>query len=151
MRWLTGLLVLLIAHSAFAQANAPASAQQASEPPSITVLTGNDMMDEFAACDKMSAVKAGDELQPTLDSVMRCRHLLGYIQGVYEVVQGTCLLKQKFTLLNQSVCIPDGVTQPQLYDVVRQYIQNHPEDRHYPGSMLIASAILHAWPQPSKQ
>lgn len=65
--------------------------------------------------------------------------VLGYIEGVYDLSR---ILPDKDIGLG---CVPPAVTAGQFKDVVCSYLDRHPENRHYPGSALVAIAIGEAW------
>jgi hypothetical protein len=48
-------------------------------------------------------------------------------------------------------CISRDVTFGQLEDVVRTYLQEHPEKRQYGANVIVASALTQAFPCPGKQ
>jgi hypothetical protein len=39
-----------------------------------------------------------------------------------------------------------GVTYQQLFDIVRNYLENHPEERHYNACELVVVALSRAFP-----
>jgi hypothetical protein len=43
-------------------------------------------------------------------------------------------------------CIPEGVTNDQVYEVVRKYLKDHPEELHLHAVTLIKKAFIKAWP-----
>ena len=43
-------------------------------------------------------------------------------------------------------CIPKAVELGQVSDVLCRYLRNHPEQRHWGGSLLISYAMKEAWP-----
>jgi hypothetical protein len=45
-------------------------------------------------------------------------------------------------------CLPKGMKEGTLMDVVGRYLANHPEKRHLSGSYLIKSALLESYPCP---
>lgn len=45
-------------------------------------------------------------------------------------------------------CPPEEVTYGQVRDVTCKWLENHPEDRHVSGSMLVPLALSKAWPCP---
>lgn len=47
-------------------------------------------------------------------------------------------------------CRPTAVTYPQIADVVKRYLEEHPESRHKGASFLVAEAIYYAWPCEAK-
>jgi hypothetical protein len=47
-------------------------------------------------------------------------------------------------------CIPPEATVGQVRDVVVKALREHPETRHNPSSILVANAVIAAWPCPQK-
>jgi Rap1a immunity proteins len=45
-----------------------------------------------------------------------------------------------------SLCIPEGVTNQQIFDVAFKYLRDHPESRNYRSGMLVSEAIIETWP-----
>jgi hypothetical protein len=54
----------------------------------------------------------------------------GYINGFVDMLESADI-----------VCVPDGVTNGQIYDVVQQHLEQNPAARHRRGSNLIVSAV----------
>jgi hypothetical protein len=44
------------------------------------------------------------------------------------------------------ICVPGGVEAGQLRDIVIQRLQNQPQERDLPASMIVHSALLQAYP-----
>ena len=57
---------------------------------------------------------------------------VGYIVGVADTLEDT-------------TCLTKGVSSRQVYDVVKQYLESHPEERHYPASAIVSDAIKKAF------
>ncbi len=70
-------------------------------------------------------------------SNVRTAMCVGYIQGVREA---GILLQQK------SYCAPGGATNSQFYDVLLEYLQKNPADRHLPTVLLLTLSAQEAWP-----
>jgi hypothetical protein len=74
---------------------------------------------------------------------------LGFIDGVLNGAQlsgsGTCT-----TAAASHWCIPPEVTMGQIRDVVVKSLREHPETRHERSIILIANAMIAAWPCPPK-
>ncbi|MGY3437026.1 MULTISPECIES: Rap1a/Tai family immunity protein [unclassified Marinovum] len=49
-------------------------------------------------------------------------------------------------LYSSAVCLPSGVTYPQMVDVVIAFLRNNPARRHEFASPLIARALAEAFP-----
>jgi hypothetical protein len=43
-------------------------------------------------------------------------------------------------------CIPDYLTVDQLSETVARFLENHPERKHEPGSVLVAAALAGTFP-----
>ena len=43
-------------------------------------------------------------------------------------------------------CPPTGSTQSQAYDVVKKYLEDHPENRYLPAHFLVAEALKQSFP-----
>jgi hypothetical protein len=48
--------------------------------------------------------------------------------------------------IDGTVCVPRGVTVPQVKDVIVNYLTAHPEHRHLPAAALIVTALGQAFP-----
>jgi hypothetical protein len=64
----------------------------------------------------------------------------GFFDGYTSGVTNTNIV------LEGKACIPQGVTNKNVYDVVRKYLVEHPEELHQPAPTLIIKAIQNAWP-----
>jgi hypothetical protein len=49
-------------------------------------------------------------------------------------------------LEGSSFCFPKGVEGPQIVDVIKRWLDEHPEVRHYSASSLIAEALKEKFP-----
>ena len=63
---------------------------------------------------------------------------VGYVLGVREETLS-------------KLCIPEGVIHGQSLDVIKKYLNDHPEELHLPASALILKAIQAAWPCEKKE
>lgn len=79
-----------------------------------------------------------------------------YIDGVVQADDAHLLLMmlrtKKFDEFAKErpryICIPDGVTKGQIYDVALKYLQDNPEDRHRSAALLARTALWRTWPCP---
>lgn len=46
------------------------------------------------------------------------------------------------------ICRPAAVTRDQMFDVVMDWLEQHPAERHRPAAKLIGLAFAEAWPCP---
>lgn len=65
---------------------------------------------------------------------------VGYIAGVADG------LETMQELAGRKSCTPDAITQGQIRDVVKKYITEHPEKRHYTAASIVIMAIINAYP-----
>ena len=66
---------------------------------------------------------------------------MGYVVGVAEFTD-----REAGAPLGTEACIPKGVTQFQLRDVVVQYLEENPDKRHLPAQLLVYAAVSLAFP-----
>jgi hypothetical protein len=67
---------------------------------------------------------------------------LGFVVGVADVM-GT-----GSAILGRRACLPSPVAGGQAQDVVKRYLERHPEARHYAAVSLAAEALEEAFPCP---
>jgi hypothetical protein len=66
---------------------------------------------------------------------------LAYIQGVYDVlISGYVHARYAVS------CAPDKVSGRQVYDIVKIYLERHPNRRHFPAWSIISDAMRQAFP-----
>lgn len=76
-----------------------------------------------------------------------CAHKDDYIEGVclgYVIAIADVLASNP--LYGFSACIPSNATAGQLMDVVRQWLNNNPQERHYTANSIVALALSDAFP-----
>ena len=73
---------------------------------------------------------------------------LGFVVGVISAYTGpyVSLLSAPTTLF----CLPENVSHGQAKDIVKKYMTDHPDRRHFPGESLVFGAIVEAFPCPPK-
>lgn len=64
---------------------------------------------------------------------------LGYVMGVSDAEDTT------------TICSPNTVTSGQMFDIVKQYLENNPTVRHYPADMLVKIVLGRVWPCEKKK
>jgi Ssp1 endopeptidase immunity protein Rap1a len=104
---------------------------------SLSVVAATQDPDDYNPTD------TGNDLRRALSEPagLRSGVALGYIQGVVNSME--------VLYSNQPLsCSADGVTVGQMVDVVKRYLHNHPETRHEPAVILIATAAREAFPCP---
>jgi hypothetical protein len=80
----------------------------------------------------------GDDVErlcPVGDDEVCSGYVLGFTAGL--MVPDT---------LRRSICMPKGVTEDQMLDVVRAYSKANPKDRQMPFRALVGNAYRNAWP-----
>jgi hypothetical protein len=109
--------------TAMAMACLPASAEQTVGSWVRAFYSGNDL---WAQCSGNSDYLSG-----------LCR---GYVTGIADAMTNVA------GIYGRRACIPMPVTVGQTVDVVKQYLGQHPEQRHYTASYLVAQALAEAFP-----
>jgi hypothetical protein len=62
----------------------------------------------------------------------------GYVVGIVDTIEA---MQASGVLPESALCIPEGATKGQLADVVRQYLDDHPERRHADAGSLVPEAL----------
>lgn len=109
----------------------PARAQR------VRLDTGNDLLASFHDCDAKYLTNTLTDKLIVQDE--NCQFLRGYIAGVLNAGSAFGVFS-----------IPENVTNGQIWDVVRHYLESHPESRQTDSTTLIVTALRQAWPA-SKQ
>jgi hypothetical protein len=65
-----------------------------------------------------------------------------YLRGVADTLDVWVKADQE----NARACIPGGVTNIQMRDVVLDFLQKNPKDRHRSGAEVVTFALVEAWP-----
>ena len=107
-------------------------------PAKADFVNGNDLFDH---CN----VERSDDLHD-----VKTMHCVGYIAGAADGlingnVFGQVLAGREDDTID-FICVPDRVTAGQMKDVVVAYLSGNPAERHENASVLIAKALLRAWP-----
>ena len=64
----------------------------------------------------------------------------GYVTAIAEVARGSD------GLYGHHACLPEHTTRRQTVEIVKRYLEQHPEQRHYGASSLVAEALAGAFP-----
>lgn len=64
---------------------------------------------------------------------------LGYIMAIADVLGSD-------QLYGRSACLPPNVSGGQVYDLVKQYLLNNPQDRHYAAKSIVVLVLSEAFP-----
>src|SRR5688500_17634980 len=83
-----------------------------------------DLANRSGHCKAWPSSKAGDAM-----TVFRAGNCVGYVWGVAGALDGS------------SFCLSKGVQQRQVIDVVKRWLDDHPEVRHFAASCLVAEAL----------
>ena len=87
---------------------------------------GNELFQNCQSDEEPEGTKQGDASRGLC---------LGYVLGAYDAGGK-----------NYAICVPVGVTAAQVKDVVRHWLQSHPEKRHLPAAGLVLDALLEKFP-----
>lgn len=72
-----------------------------------------------------------DRLQGSISDQIQA---LGYIQGVFDTMQGVV------------ICAPNTINAGQVNDMIKNYLINSPAIRHNTADRIIGQALKGAWP-----
>lgn len=109
----------------------------------------------LAASTACQAYNTGNDLLVALETVEERPSALKFIQGSSNAMRFGYLTalqairpgtSDAAALRVYGSCIPDAVTVGQVADVVKKYLQEHPEQRHQTSVQLIRRAELSAFP-----
>jgi hypothetical protein len=64
----------------------------------------------------------------------------GYMSGVADIMM------QSIPVFGWRACLPETVSAAQATDVLKQFLNQHPEQRHYAAASLVAKALAEAFP-----
>jgi hypothetical protein len=82
-------------------------------------------------------------------TVCRTSEVFGWDQGFcsgYVIAIGEAERKVPAGIYTLHNCIPPEATWQQTVDVVKRYLDQHPEQRHYAAVNLVAMALAEAYP-----
>jgi hypothetical protein len=96
-------------------------------------ISGNQLYDE------LKEWKNSEKTQTP--SLYKMGRSLGYIQGLTEMD----------SLEGKSMCVPSGVTNGQIMDVILNFLEKYPENRHKSAAILSSFAIWEAFPCAEKK
>ena len=65
----------------------------------------------------------------------------GYVAGIADALDS-----EKQGAMGFRVCIRNGVTVPQVSDLVKLWLQNHPQSRDFEAAGIVAAALQEAFP-----
>ena len=84
----------------------------------------------------------GNELYEVCSAsdIPRLHVCLGYIAGAADAASSSASYGM--------VCLPEGISMSQAADIVKRYLRDHPEVRHYAAYDLAANALAEVWPCP---
>lgn len=85
-----------------------------------------------------------DETQRNPSSIIGPAWCYGYLKGIAEMQM---VIQETPRLI--AYCVPEGVTMSQIKSIVLKYVQDHPEDLHYPSIGLVIVALNKAFPCPA--
>jgi Rap1a immunity proteins len=101
----------------------------------LSVLIGAGAWDAMLGNDLHENCKAGPRSKghDTM-SAFKTGACVGYVMGVASSLEGSAF------------CFPAGVEKGQIVDVIKRWLEDHPELRHYAASSLITSALKERFP-----
>jgi len=71
----------------------------------------------------------------------------GYVMGVFDSLNKNVIEEKTLNHIDiPSFCVPKSITAQQIFDIVFEYLKNHPEKRNFAAYFLINIALTKAWP-----
>ncbi len=97
----------------------------------------------ISKCKNVENINPDGKTVPLKDApeVMTC---LGYISGILDLADFDQALPPAHTA--HGWCLPDGASSSQVAKVIVKYANDHPEELHLPAVLLVANALLKAFP-----
>ena len=93
-----------------------------------TFMTGNKLMEHC---------RQGEN--DTIKGAISLGLCVGYAVSIADVMEGQ-------DVWDVRACLPEGVQQGQILDIVSQYLERQPAERHFPAPLLVAEALQDAFP-----
>ncbi|OUE62697.1 Rap1a/Tai family immunity protein [Citrobacter freundii] len=90
---------------------------------------GNDLYDWSKSSDRMLNSRSGD------DESFKSGLYMGYVTGAVDIMY-----------VSGMICPPENATSGQMLDVVKLYLENHPERRADGASLIMNAALRSAFP-----
>ncbi len=89
----------------------------------------------LVACSVHAEFKDGNKLYADMTgSAAHQMHAMGYVMGVADALAGV------------TVCAPSNVSAGQVFDMVKMYLEEQPQLRHFMGDALVNRVLSKAWP-----
>jgi len=104
--------------------------------------SGQEMFSALQGCERVAAMRAGEAGEATDEELRLARECLlvqGYVQGVADGIARN----PAFAL---TVCTPGNATPVDLWNVVYEWMETHPDDRAAPAPVVIEQALKASWP-----
>jgi hypothetical protein len=100
------------------------------------------MVASVPALGQVNAIQNGNKLYSFMTSpeLTLKTYAEGYAAGIADASGGI------FAVMGYRFCMPISVTDAQLSDIVRLWLERHPEQRHYAASALVVQALVEAFP-----
>jgi len=77
-----------------------------------------------------------------VDSHIYVRRFQVYVMGIHDAHDSLLVTSGAAPIF----CTPDYLTVAQLSETVARFLENHPERKHEPGSLLVAAALAESFP-----
>jgi hypothetical protein len=104
-------------------------------------VTGNELQ---RSCSVVVERMAGRQV----DEYYKAGHCIGYLEGFRSGASAERSAQLTVTRATPEplYCVPDGVTNGQMAQVLMRYFQQHPADLHTDASFLLYFALMDAFP-----
>lgn len=104
-------------------------------------ISGNELFTFCSKDDPYSRGKCISYIDGALDGSM---NMLDYFYD--HISEADTVIRTLIKNSKAFFCFPKNVTKGQAMDVIKQYLEKHPEERHQNASDLLLIALKEAWP-----
>ena len=109
--------------------------------PSFASLTnGNDLLEKCKDVFSESALTVA----PTVTESMNAGYCIGYFAGVTETETFWSEVEPAGKI--KHYCFPEGVTQGEVYRIVKKWLDSNPDKLHFAAETIIHNALVSSFP-----
>ena len=102
-------------------------------------LTGNELHAWITSENAYTKIEGESYIMGVMDTI-----------GVHRTIEISLAARKKRKPNLDLIICPDNVIYRQGYDLVKNYLTNHPETRNQQASVLVYKALSEAWPCPAQ-
>lgn len=107
--------------------------------------TGNELLSQLKSSNVSDNLRAYAYINGVIDADTSA--LVGEIVSrSSKATQDGKTIKPDTRFVLKHVCIPDGVTGSQIFDLVTAKLESRPDMRHMPANTFVSAALIDVWP-----